>query len=202
MNRSQKKESLSVETYLERNSEWKDHLARLRSILLNAGLEETIKWNAPCYTLDGKNIIGLASFKSYCGLWFFQGALLTDPAGVLVNAQAGRTKAQRQWRFQRGEELDEELISAYVAEAVRNQKRGLEIKVERGGDLKIPSELNAALANDSELRSAFESLTPGRRKEYATFIAEAKRAGTKQKRLEKILPMIRSKVGLNDKYRS
>jgi uncharacterized protein YdeI (YjbR/CyaY-like superfamily) len=39
--------------------------------------------------------VGIGGFKSYFGLWFHQGALLTDKAGVLINAQEGRTKALR-----------------------------------------------------------------------------------------------------------
>jgi uncharacterized protein YdeI (YjbR/CyaY-like superfamily) len=39
-------------------------------------------------------------------------------------------------------------------------------------------------------------------REYADYIASAKRADTRQRRIEKILPMIVAGVGLNDKYRS
>jgi uncharacterized protein YdeI (YjbR/CyaY-like superfamily) len=49
---------------------------------------------------------------------------------------------------------------------------------------------------------SFNKLTPGRRREYADYVAEAKRAETKARRIEKILPMIRSGSGLNDTYRS
>ena len=42
---------------------------------------------------NGKNLVGLGSFKSYVGLWFHQGALLADKHQVLVNAQQGRTRA-------------------------------------------------------------------------------------------------------------
>ena len=69
------------------------------------GLEETVKWGGPVYVADGKNIVGLGAFKSYFALWFFQGALLADQEKVLVNAQEGRTKALRQWRFENKREI-------------------------------------------------------------------------------------------------
>ena len=46
-----------------------------------------IKWGAPKYVYKNKNIVGLAAFKNYCGLWFFQGGLLKDDHKVLMNAQ-------------------------------------------------------------------------------------------------------------------
>jgi uncharacterized protein YdeI (YjbR/CyaY-like superfamily) len=45
-------------------------------------------------------------------------------------------------------------------------------------------------------------MTPGKQREYAEYIAEAKQAATKERRLEKILPMIAAGGGLNDKYKN
>ena len=50
-------------------------------------------------------------------------------------------------------------------------------------------------------RKAFAELTPGRQREYADYVAEAKRADTTSRRIAKILPMIRLGGGLHDKYR-
>ncbi len=91
----------TVDDYIEAAEPWQDELIRLRKILRSTDLEETVKWGAPCYTHDGKNVVGMASFKSYVGLWFHQGALLGDKKKVLINAQEGKTKALRQWRFRR-----------------------------------------------------------------------------------------------------
>ena len=44
-------------------------------------------------------------------------------------------------------------------------------------------------------------MTKGKQREYAEYIADAKREETKSKRLEKIIPMILANQGLNDKYR-
>ncbi len=47
-----------------------------------------------------------------------------------------------------------------------------------------------------------EAITPGKQREYAEHVASAKRDDTKQKRIDKILPMITAGVGLHDKYRN
>ncbi|OJJ14686.1 hypothetical protein BKI52_41350 [marine bacterium AO1-C] len=191
----------SVEEYLEHHVEQKEILETLREIILQTELEETVKWGAPTYVLDGKHVVGLGAFKAYAGLWFHQGVFLKDEAGVLMNAQEGKTKAMRQWRFQSKEVIDKKLVKAYVLEAIENQRQGREILPEKKKPLEIPPELQEAFKQNASLATAFEQLNLTKKREFAEYIAEAKRAATKAKRLEKITPMILEGVGLNDKYR-
>ena len=67
----------SVDEVLANARYFPDEQARLRRILLATPLEETVKWGGPCYTCQGKNVVGIGGFKAYFGLWFFQGALLS-----------------------------------------------------------------------------------------------------------------------------
>ncbi len=67
--------------------------------------------------------------------------------------------------------------------------------------MRIPAELQAALAADVAAAAGVKGLSPAKRREYAEFIATAKLAATKLRRIEKVLPMIAGGVGLNDKYR-
>lgn len=190
-----------VAAFVERSAPWQREVAALRRILLDSGLEETVKWGGPCYVQNGTNVVGLVAFKSYFGLWFHQGALLEDPEGVLVNAQRGKTRAQRQWRMRNAADLREPVVRRYVKAAVRLAREGREVKPQRGKPLRLPPELAAALADDPGLRSSFEALRPGQRREYAEHVAQAKRPETRQRRIEKILPMIEAGAGLNDRYR-
>lgn len=195
------KRHASVEDFLAATTHCKAELTTLRAILRSTTLEETIKWGSPVYTHRGKNVVGLGTFKSYFGLWFFQGALLADRKNVLVNAQEGRTKALRQMRFSAAEEIDERLIRSYVREAIGLVDRGIEIKPNRDRPVAVPAELAAALGRNPKAGASFDRLTTGRRREYAEFVASARREDTKQSRIAKILPMIESGVGLNDRYR-
>ncbi len=193
----------TVEEYIRKHERWSEALKVLREIIRSTGLEETLKWGAPTYTLEGKNVVGLGAFKSYVGMWFFQGALLKDEQQKLINAQEGKTRAMRQWRFQSVDEIREqaETIRAYVEEAITNQREGREIKPRRDKPLIIPEPLASSLAGDGELKRCFEALSRSRQREYAEYIAEAKREETRQKRLEKIIPLILAGKGLNDRYR-
>lgn len=191
----------SVEEFISKKEEWKEALEILRSIMLTTEMEETIKWGIPVYTINGKNVIGIGAFKSYVGIWFYQGVFLEDKAKKLLNAQEGKTKGLRQWRFNTTDEIDKKLILQYVKEAIRNQKDGKEIKPERSKTIEIPSELLTALNANDNLKKSFEQLTPFKQKEYAEYITTAKREATRISRLEKISPMILDGIGLNDKYR-
>lgn len=194
--------SKSVEEYFEKNTKWKKELEKLRSILLQTEFVETLKWGIPTYTINKKNVVGMAAFKNYVGLWFFNGSFLKDDHQKLINAQEGKTKGMRQWRFSSIEEIDERLILEYCYEAIQNQKDGKEIKIERNKPLVIPPELESVFEKNRELKLLFEGFTKSKQREFADYIASAKREATKQSRLEKIIPMILSGVGLNDKYRN
>lgn len=192
--------SKTVEEYLTKHPEYEKELSLLRKIILKTELVETVKWGIPTYTINNKNVVGIGAFKSYVGLWFFNGSFLKDTSNLLINAQEDKTKGMRQMRFSNVEEIDQKVIHAYLIEAIENQKQGKEIKPEKK-PLLIPDELKEALSADSQLSEAFDGLTPGKRKEYAEYISDAKQAKTKLTRLEKITPMIRSGVGLNDRYK-
>lgn len=192
----------TVEAFIEANPEWHDELVLLRKSFQATEMVETVKWGIPTYTVNGKNVAGLGAFKAYVGIWFFQGSFLKDKHKKLINAQQGKTKGMRQWRFNSVDEIDPKLISEYLQEAVANQKAGKEIKPERKTTVDVPAELKAALVDNAKLKKAFSNLTPGKQREYAEYVVSAKRDATKQTRLEKITPIILDGLGLNDKYKN
>jgi uncharacterized protein YdeI (YjbR/CyaY-like superfamily) len=191
----------TADEYILNAPNGKEILIVLREIIRSTELKETVKWGGPVYTLNDKNVVGLGSFKSYTGLWFYQGAFLKDEAGVLINATEGVTKALRQWRFTSVDEIDDQLILRYVNEAIQNQKEGKELKPDRNQPVIIPEELSAVFNDDEELQNCFNRFTPGRKKEFANYISEAKTVETRQARIQKIIPLILENIGLNDKYR-
>ncbi len=190
----------SVEEYIE-SSSWKKELTFLREIILSTGLTEDLKWGIPAYIYKGKNLMGIAAFKNYVGIWFHQGVFLKDDAKVLMNAQEGKTKAMRQWRFNSIDEIDPDLVKAYVFEAIENHRAGLEIKPVRSKTYEMSPYLEDFLNNNAEVKQAFFELTFGKQKEYSLYVLEAKQESTKQNRLKKIIPMIINGAGLHDKYK-
>ncbi|WP_423127816.1 YdeI/OmpD-associated family protein [Gaoshiqia sp. Z1-71] len=195
---------VTAEEYILSTGKWQEALIVLREIMLAAGLAETVKWGCPVYTFNSKNICGIAAFKYYAGVWFYQGALLNDKQKKLMNAQAGVTNALRQWRFQSTDEVYEnlELIQEYIGEAIENQKQNKTIKPVRNLPLSIPGELEQCFAENPELKTCFDAMSLANKRDFAEYIHQAKRPETKQRRLDKIIPMILGGDGLNDKYKN
>ncbi|MEZ6137420.1 MAG: YdeI/OmpD-associated family protein [Pirellulaceae bacterium] len=193
---------VNVEAFLAGLDQWQSELTHLRELLLSTGMEEAIKWGTPVYSHAGKNVVGIAGFKSYFGLWFYQGALLNDPHGLLVNAREGTTNAQRQIRFHSSKQVKARLLRRYVIEAMALVEAGKEIKPNRNQPLEVPLELAAALKKTPKAARNFELMSKSCRREYAEYIASAKKDETKQRRLDKIMPMIVAGGGLNDRYRN
>lgn len=191
----------SFEEYAEKHQKWKEQLQQLRELLLSTELKETIKWGAPTYVLNNKNVVGLGAFKNHCALWFFNGAFLQKNTELLVNAQEEKTKALRQIRFEENDQLQLSVLKKYVEEAIQLQKAGKEIKPRKSKPIEIPTELEKAFKNDASLKSAFEKFTKGKQREFTEHIANAKREATRISRLQKCIPMMKAGIGLNDKYR-
>ena len=193
----------SVDDYINAHQDWRAILTNLRKIIHSTEMAETIKWGAPVYTISGKNVVAIGAFKSYAGLWFYNGALLKDENNILINAQEGKTKALRQWRFSELSELDEPLILKYLIEAIELQKAGKTVpKAKPKKEFEMPLELAIALKNSEQLAQQFQKLTPYKQEEFADHIGSAKREVTRISRLEKSIPLINDGIGLNDKYRN
>jgi uncharacterized protein YdeI (YjbR/CyaY-like superfamily) len=192
----------TVDQNIQSHPRWLEILLDLRELLNATVLTETIKWGGPVYTLDGKNLLGIGAFKNHSALWFFQGALLQVNTNLLINAQEGKTKALRQIRFEAGSKIDKQELLKYIEETISLHKQGKKIKPDLKKGILIPSELSEFFEANSELKKAFSNLTPGKQRAYADYITKAKREETKQKRIEKIIPMIKVGIGLNDNYKN
>lgn len=192
-----------ITAYIEKNAHWKAELTLLRKLMLQTGMEETVKWGAPVYMAsNGQNVLGLGGFKHHFCIWFFQGALLKDTHKKLLNAQEGKTSAMLQWRFESIDEVDEKLVLAYAKEALTNAEANKKVAPKKKTIVETPIELEEAIKNYKQLKTQFEALTPYKQKEYKEYIGSAKQEKTRIARLEKCIPMILAGKGLNDKYKN
>jgi uncharacterized protein YdeI (YjbR/CyaY-like superfamily) len=113
----------TVEEYILNVTDGREILMVLRELVKCTELKETVKWGIPVYTINDKNVVGMAGFKSYVGLWFYNGSFLNDEVGVLINASEGVTKALRQWRFTWVDEIDDQADSANLPVSFLQQNK-------------------------------------------------------------------------------
>ena len=103
-------------SYIENHQQWDPALVNMRELLLELGYEEAYKWSRPVYMLQGKNRIGIGAFKNHFAIWFMHGNLLSDPLKVLSNAQPGKTKEMRHWKWTNVEDVDLDALRVYFIE--------------------------------------------------------------------------------------
>jgi uncharacterized protein YdeI (YjbR/CyaY-like superfamily) len=187
-----------VDFYFDKDS-WHEELAELRTIVLDCGLEEELKWGVPCYTSEGRNIVLIHVFKEYCALLFFKGVLLKDAHGILVQ-QTENVQAGRQIRSKSVHEIVKmkKVLKAYIHEAVEVEKSGLKVELKKTAEFPMPDEFKATLDLNPDLKKAFKALTPGRQRAYLLYFSSAKQAKTRESRIEKYVPQILSGKGLDD----
>jgi uncharacterized protein YdeI (YjbR/CyaY-like superfamily) len=178
---------------------WATELAALRGLVLEAGLTEECKWGVPCYTINGGNVVIIHSFKEYCALLFFKGALLKDAKGLLIQ-QTENVQAGRQLRFTDVRDIVKlkTTIKAYLQEAIAVEKAGLKVAMKPTAEFAMPDEFQAKLDESPALKTAFEVLTPGRQRAYLLHFAAARQVKTREARIEKCTPQILNGKGLLD----
>jgi uncharacterized protein YdeI (YjbR/CyaY-like superfamily) len=160
-------------------------------IVLECGLSEELKWGVPCYTFEKKNIVLIHGFKEYCAILFVKGALLNDAKGILIT-QTENVQAARQVRFTNVREIVEmeDILKAYIYEAIEAEKAGLKVNFKKTTEYIIPEEFQNKLDETPALKSAFGALTPGRQRAYILYFSAPKQSKTREARVEKYMQQI------------
>ena len=189
-----------VDAFFSKTKKWREELEKLRTIILDCGLTEELKWGKPCYTFQNSNIVILQGFKEFCALLFTKGALLKDPNGILEKP-GENTQAARRIPFTNTREIVEmqTILKAYIHEAIEAEKSGLKVNFKKTTEFIIPEEFQNRLDELPALKTAFEALTPGRQRAYILYFTAPKQSKTRESRVEKCMQQILSGKGLNDR---
>jgi hypothetical protein len=165
---------------------------------------ETIKWGIPAFEHHGM-LGGMAAFKQHCAFNLWRGDDLA-PAGVTRGVdgmgQLGRVTSLADLP------ADPLLVEWLRAVAARNATRTAAPKSARAAAprrpasaaVELPDELVEALAGQPAARATFDGLPPSHRREYAEWIAEAKRPETRQRRVTQTLEWLAEGKSRNWKY--
>ena len=188
-----------VDFFFNKTGKWQEEVEKLRTIILDCGLDEELKWGCPCYALNGNNIVLIHTFKEYCALLFFKGALLNDTHDILIQ-QTENVQVPRQVRFTSVEQITEmaPILKAYINEAIEVEKAGLKMALKKTEDFVVPAEFQDKLDHIPALKTAFEALTPGRQRGYLFYFSQPTQSKTRDARVEKYIPQILAGKGLDD----
>ncbi|WP_316845218.1 YdeI/OmpD-associated family protein [Pedobacter psychrodurus] len=188
-----------VDFYFNKANKWQEAVNLLRTIALDCGLTEELKWGCPCYTLNGSNIVLIHDFKEYCAFLLFKGTLLKDNEAILIQ-QTENVQSARQIRFTTALQIVKmkTILKAYILEAIAVEKAGFKVELKKTTEYNIPEEFQNKLDHIPDLKAAFEALTPGRQRGYLLHFSAPKQSKTREARVEKYMPQILNGKGLDD----
>ncbi len=197
--RKEERVNPKVDFFFSKAKKWQQEFEKLRMIILDCGLTEELKWGKPCYTFQKSNIVLMHGFKEYCALLFLKGALLKDDHGILIQ-QTENVQSARQIRFTNVREIIkiEHILKSYIKEAIEVEKAGLKVNFKKTAKFIIPEEFQKQLDKNHYLKTAFDSLTPGRQRGYILYFSAPKQSKNRESRIEKYIQQILKGKGLND----
>ena len=179
---------------------WVEELRWVRGILQKSGLAEELKWSAPCYTHNGRNILLLSAFKESVTVSFFRGVHMKDPENILEKP-GQNSRHVRYLRFTDTHTIAslEPTLLSYIQEAIEIEESDRKVDVSADAPLDYPHELIQILGANPDFKQAFSALTPGRQRGYLIYFSSAKQSKTKIARIEKSMPRIFSGKGWNER---
>jgi hypothetical protein len=203
MNCAEKK-GMTVEARIAEAAEFARPICeKLRAAIRHGApqLREVIKWGNPCYE-GGGLVCGFAAFQKHVRLFFFKGAQVPDPDGLL--AQGEDNVSGRALSFTSAEAVPVKKVERLVRAAAKldADKSRKPLPRARRPELPMPKEFSIALKRTPKARAFFEILPPSCRREYIEWISTAKREETRARRLAEALTMLSSGRRYNDEYRA
>jgi len=188
-----------VDWFFDKPTKWQEEYGKLRTIALDCGLTEELKWGCPCYTLGDKNIVLIHGFKEYCAYLFFKGALMKDTKHILIQ-QTPNVQVPRQIRFANLKEITKlaPTLKSYIEEAIALEKAGVKATLKKTSEYNMPEEFKNKLDENAALKKAFYALTPGRQRGYLYNFSQPKLSKTREERVEKYMKQILMGKGIDD----
>ena len=191
------KRDARVDAYIQKSAEFaRPILSHVRELVHEAcpAVEETVKWGAPHFDYKGV-LCGMAAFKQHCNFILWKASLVIGEQGN----QAGGPLRD----ITRLSDLpSDKTLKNWIKQAARLNEQG--VKAPRSTrpkkDFVIPSELTKALTKNRKAAAAFEKFPPSHKREYAEWIAEAKKTETRQRRVETAIEWMAKGKSRNWKY--
>jgi uncharacterized protein YdeI (YjbR/CyaY-like superfamily) len=152
--------------------------ARVHAVVPN--VEETLKWSAPAFTVDGKILLIMAAFKAHAALNFWRGQEI----------RGGEASGDAMGQFGRLTSVDDlpadAELDALIREAVElaaTAPAARKVKHEPKPAAELHPDFAAALAANPKARAVLDGFSPSARRDYLDWIAEAKQDATRAKRI-------------------
>ena len=196
-----------VDAYIEKAPPFAQQvLTHLRKLMHQAcpRATESVKWGMPFFVQQGVILCHMAGFKQHCAFGFWG----PEMKKVLAKDDLSSSKAMGSLgRITGLKDLPpDKALLTYMRQAAEfvesgQRKKSIDRKPRTTNQpVRVPAELAAALKKNKLAAKAFQEFSPSCRREYAEWIAEAKRPETKEKRVTRAVEWIAQGRSRNWKY--
>ena len=194
-----------VDQYIAKSAAFaKPILEHLRGLVHKAcpEIEETIKWQFPCFMHKGM-LCSMAAFKQHCTFGFWKHSLIINQNPV-AKAKAEEAMGHLGRITSLADLPSDKVLVGYIKQAVQLNEQGIKSprpeKPKANKTLVVPPPLVDALKRNKQARQTFENFSPSHKREYIEWIADAKREETREKRLATTIAWLTEGKPRNWKY--
>lgn len=191
-----------IDAYIARQAAFAQPMLTHLRTLVHAACPDTVeatKWGMPFFTYRGKNLCQMAAFKAHMSFGLWHGSDLMGP----------KTEGSGMGQFGRitgPQDLpDDATLTNLIIKAMALIEAGttatrMQRKAPRPS-LPVPPELLVAIDANPAAAKVWAGFSPGKIRDYAEWIGEAKRVETRDKRIAQSVEWIAEGKDRNWKYR-
>lgn len=185
------KRNPKIDAYIKKSAPFAQPiLERLRELVHKAcpEVEESVKWSMPFFDYKGP-LCNMASFKQHAVFGFWKGKLIKDTKGYLQDrAIDGGNSMGHLGRLTSLKDLPpDKVILDFIKQAKKLNEDGIKVEPKpkpEAKEIEAPTDLIALLKTNKKAKATFDGFSYSNKKEYITWIKEAKTEATRLKRLE------------------
>lgn len=190
-----------VDAYIEKQADFAQPILSWLRARIHAAcpeVEESIKWGMPAFLYRGRPLANMAAFKAHATFGFWDRQMMATGKEGEAMGQHGRIESLDDLPSEAELEAQVVKAAALIAEGKTSKREAKPPKPEA----EVPADLAEALADDELAAATFNNFPPSARRDYCEWIAEAKRADTRAKRLADAIAWLREGKRRHWKYES
>ena len=191
-----------VDAYIAKSAEFAQPILReIREIVHQAcpEVEETMKWSFPHFDYKGM-LCSMAAFKEHCAFGFWKSKLVLDSADHKSKdamGQFGRITSVKELPQRR-------ILTGYIRKAKELNDQGIKVRrLKPTGEKKelvVPDYFLSAVKKNKKALATFNGFSYSKKKDYVTWVTEAKAEETRNKRLATSVEWLAEGKSRNWKY--
>lgn len=180
-----------IDAYIEKSADFaKPILEHFRELVHKTcpDVEETMKWSFPHFDYRGQMMCSMASFKKHAVVGFWKASLMTGNEKLMEKALSEEAMGHLGKITSLKDLPKDAVLKRYIKEAMRLNDEGVALSprsrpTAKQASLVAPDYFMKALSKNKKALKTFEGFSPSNKREYVSWVVEAKTEATREKRL-------------------